>query len=341
MKLTTSLIALCAVAMTDFASAQEQRRSAAESAYVRLVFARSDRDGNGVVVAEEFPGSDEQFVAIDRNRNRKIEPSEWERSAMANDLVRARRANERAPRLRQDPIRLRMERLQNLSRFDRDRNGRIDRDEWLGTDRDFRNLDLDDNGRLDKNDRVLSQRAVARALPAEPRFQRRLRSAGELLEQFDQNGNGSLSQPEVRKSDFAHAFEWADQDLDGELSRAELERLARKSNQDVEQRRLGRARPQAFRPPFSAWDKDKNGRLETAEFLERKYLFPRIDQDRDASITREEIERYARSVEKTGFLDRFDLNDDGRVTFEEFGGPRGAFRRADTNGDGVVTKRDR
>ena len=58
-------------------------------------------------------------------------------------------------------------------------------------------------------------------------------------------------------------------------------------------------------------------------------------------MTPDEIERYRRSVEGATFLERFDLNDDGRVTLEEFGGSPAAFRRADQNGDGTVSLADR
>lgn len=333
----------CALALLLFGtslSAQDDR-TGQETLVLRFIFGRADANGDGVVEVDEFPGSEEQFREVDRNRNKKVDFEEFERSAMANDLIAARRANDLAPRPRLDPIRLRMERLQNLRRFDRNGNGTVERDEWNGAERDFRDLDLDSNGRLDKRDRALAARAAARALPADPEFRRPLGTVDEVLEESDGDRDGRIDRREAQKSDLAQPFDWADQNLDGHLDRSELQRLVRKSREVLEARRLGSARPRAFRPPFSAWDEDNNGRLETAEFKERKYLFSRIDQDRDAAITEVEIERYIRAVERTGFLDRFDLDDDGRVTAKEFGGPPGAFRRADKDGDGKVTRRDR
>ena len=83
------------------------------------------------------------------------------------------------------------------------------------------------------------------------------------------------------------------------------------------------------------------GQLEQDEWLQRPALFPRIDTDRSAAVTPDEIERYRRAVEGVTFLERFDLDDNGRVTLEEFGGSPESFRRADRNGDGVVSRRDR
>ena len=84
-----------------------------------------------------------------------------------------------------------------------------------------------------------------------------------------------------------------------------------------------------------------NRRLDTNEFVDHKELFVRIDCNRDSVITRDEIERYKKSVENESFLERFDLDGDGRVTLEEYGGPIEVFRRLDRNGDGVITSADR
>ena len=63
--------------------------------------------------------------------------------------------------------------------------------------------------------------------------------------------------------------------------------------------------------------------------------------NRDAHVTREEVERYKRSVEGNNFIEKHDLNGDGRVSLQEFGGSPDAFRRADRNGDGYISSRDR
>src|SRR5262249_40517925 len=99
--------------------------------------------------------------------------------------------------------------------------------------------------------------------------------------------------------------------------------------------------PRAVEIPFDAWDKNHDDKLDINEWVDFKPLFARIDANKDSVITREEIARYKRSVEGETFLERFDLDGDGRVTLAEFGGPVEVFRRLDRNGDGVISAADR
>jgi Ca2+-binding EF-hand superfamily protein len=92
---------------------------------------------------------------------------------------------------------------------------------------------------------------------------------------------------------------------------------------------------------FDVWDTDKDGRVRQNEWMGPRELFDRIDLDRDAAVSRDEVRRYELRVRGEDFVGRFDLDGDGRVTPAEFGGPTGAFRRADRNGDGVITRGDR
>lgn len=331
-------LALASIAAPEL---EAQRRTKEEAAYLKRIFDRSDSNKDGQIVGDEFPGSDDQFKAVDRNRNRKIDFKEWDGSAMANDLIAAQRANREAPRPRQNKDRLLFQRLKLIFRADPNNNGKITKKEWRGTESDFQALDLDRDGQIDKGDLALAERAARASDPELPDIDRRFPPYEELMKKLDRDKDGRLDRKEVRKDDLAQAFDYADMDADGKLDKGEIERVIRTVRERIEQRNRGDSRPTAWRPPFSAWDKNKDGRLETAEWIERKYLFPRFDQNRDAAVTEVEVERYARSVEGTTFIERFDLNDDGRVTLEEFGGPPGAFRRADTDGDGFVTKRDR
>ncbi len=107
----------------------------------------------------------------------------------------------------------------------------------------------------------------------------------------------------------------------------------------IRRRDLGAAddRPRAPDIAFATWDKDKDGRLDKEEF-EQRYLFVRVDLDRDGYVTKPEVERFKRGFEGTDFVSRFDLNGDGKVTPAEFGGASEVFRRLDRNGDGVVSR---
>jgi Ca2+-binding EF-hand superfamily protein len=66
-----------------------------------------------------------------------------------------------------------------------------------------------------------------------------------------------------------------------------------------------------------------------------------IDRNRDAVLSREEVEIFLREVNNTEFVKKYDANGDGRVTRAEFPGTDAVFERADRNGDGVVANNDR
>ncbi len=326
------------VALAPGATAQRED----DETFLKRVFRRYDPDGDGEVERKEYPGSDDQFASLDRNGDGHVDMEEFAKSGIARQLLSARRRAEEAPRERVDVDVLVLRRLEAAARFDQNRNGRIEQREWTGSPTAFAELDLDRNGVLDKADRNLARRrAPDQASATLPDRKSPPRPLEQLLKRADKDKDERLSERELDTTDLAGGFAWADTDRDGFLDMDEVQRLWRAVNELVQARTRGDARPQAWRVPFSSWDANDDGRLETAEWKERKYLFARIDQDRDAHVTPTEIERYRRSVEGATFLERFDLNDDGRVTLEEFGGSPAAFRRADQNGDGTVSRADR
>lgn len=327
---------LCAVAAGQ-AAAQVDRD------LVKRSFERLDEDGDGRLTREEFPGSDRQYQAMDRNRDKAVTLEEYSGSEIARRLVSASYRNRNEPRPRTTAAELAEQRLQWLSRFDGNRDGRITRQEWTGSSQAFATLDLDNDGIVDRNDLATAAAAAAETRePPLPDDAYRLPGVDELLERLDRDRNGALSMREAaRDRTLPRVFERADTNRDEELDREELTRLLDSVRERMQKRERERARPVPYKIPFSAWDKNDDGRLEQNEFLERRYLFARIDRNRDAAVTRDEVERYELMVTGDDFVERFDLDGNGRVTLEEFGGPPDAFRRADRNGDGSVTRADR
>ena len=234
-------------------------------------------------------------------------------------------------------------RLQHLSRFDKNKDGKVTKEEWTGTSEAFKSLDLDRNGVLDKRDRKTAKAYdTAYEEPDVTSIKTRLPRAEQLLKAYDKNKDGQLSKAEVQKDKvLPKVFDPGDTNNDKQLDARELRYLVGRVNAYVNMRNQGYARPRAWNVPFSAWDKNKDGRLDTKEWVQNKGLFKRIDVNRDAHVTKQEVERYKRSVEGRNFIEKHDLNGDGRVTLEEFGGSPNAFRRADRNSDGVISKRDR
>ncbi|MBI5852781.1 MAG: EF-hand domain-containing protein [Planctomycetes bacterium] len=310
---------------------------------IEQLFAAADRDKSGYLERLEFAGSDEQFAEVDVNKDKKLAKDELAKSDLVRRYLATMRRDDGAPRARVDADALALRRLQALKRFDPNQDGRVTRAEWQGDEGAFRELDLDGDGVLDGGDREVARKRLdgADTEPVLPEFKSALEGVEELVRRMDDDHDGELTRAEVKGTKVDDAFEWADRNRDGKLDPQELQRLVSEVARFVERRNRGNGRVESYRVPFGTWDKNGDGRIETGEWQGPAYLFPRIDQDRDAALTELEIRRYARSVEGRTFAERFDLNDDGRVTQDEFGGPPDAFRRFDRNGDGVVTSADR
>lgn len=310
---------------------------------LRDAYQRLDRNGDGRVERAEFPGSDAQFEALGAGADGAVSAEEFGRSPLGRQLVAARVADASQPRARADADALLERRIAAAERLDANRDGEVTPAEWTGDTRTFAELDLDADGDLDRADRAQARRRAPGAglAPQLPDFDSGLGGLDRLREELDRDGDGAISAQEARGNRLEAAFPWADLDRDGGLEAAELERLARAIAEQLRARDRGDGRPTAYRVPFSSWDDNGDRRIELAEWKGPKYLFPRIDADRDAALSEAEVARYVRSVEGTTFFERFDLDDDGRVTPAEFGGPPATFRRADRDGDGSVTNGDR
>ncbi|MCA8958310.1 MAG: EF-hand domain-containing protein, partial [Planctomycetes bacterium] len=174
-----------------------------------------------------------------------------------------------------------------------------------------------------------------------PRVRAALPGAAQLLAALGKDKDGNLSRKEVEGNPLAALLPHGDRNGDGMLDRRELDALIARVNRALAERDRGYGKPRAPVIPFKAWDKNHDGRLELKEFVSMKELFAAIDLNRDAAVTELELLRFKKSFEGSSFLDRFDLNGDGKVTREEFAGTRAAFDRADRNGDGVISARDR
>jgi Ca2+-binding EF-hand superfamily protein len=309
---------------------------------VQQQFTAFDTDQDGVLTRKEFAGSDKQFAQMDKDKDGKVTMAEFAASEVAQRFAKAAYQNQKEPRARVAAESLTLQRLSWLFRFDPDHDGKVTRAEWTGTEQAFVTLDVDNNGVLDKQDLADAKAAAPPAPPPVPEYRGELPGPDELLKRLDRDGDGRISGREFdRCKELLPFLALFDENKDSALDRAELQKFhdfvqKRRAEQERNQKR-----PQPYAVPFDEWDKDKNGRIELNEWQGPRNVFDRIDQNRDAAVTRDEVARYVRRVTGTDFFSRFDLNGDGKVTSEEFSGPETAWLRADRNGDGVVNKADR
>ena len=316
-------------------------RAQDDTKFLDEAFARMDADKDGILVRAEFPGSDRQFLAIDADKNGKATKKEFAASEVGKGLVRARYRSKDEPRERTTSKELLLRRFDALSRVDLNRDGKVTREEWNGTEIAFLELDLDGNGVLDKRDRT--EAAAEAPPPAEEMLEPKGEIPGldEWMKRFDKDGNAVLSNKEITDKWLRAAMPFFDKDGDGSLAETELRELLAEAMRRRQQADARRQRPQPYDVPFDAWDKDDDEKVRQNEWMGPLGLFAQIDADRDAAVSRDEVLRYKKRVLGQDFVERFDLDGDGKVTLAEFAGPTGAFRRADRSGDGSVTRQDR
>lgn len=330
------LPAVAAIAIAAIACAQS------DAEVVAAAFQRMDGDGNGLLERKEFPGSDEQFAQMDRKADGKVTREEFAASEVARRLLQARSRDRTEPRARVSADSLVSERLAVLSRWDPNGDGKVTRTEWKGSDEGFATLDLDGNGVLDRRDRAAAAAIDVVGPDSVPEWKGELPTADQVFERLDKDRNAAISPAEARAQKQLEAlFATADSDRDGTLTAREVEELLRGIRAGRDAVAARNARPQPFAVPFDEWDLDDDDRVQQNEWKGERALFERIDRNRDSAVDRAEVARYVKSVTGKDFLERFDLDGDGKVTAAEFDGSTDAFRRADRNGDGIVNRADR
>ncbi len=310
--------------------------------FLQAAFARLDANGDGLLQKKEFPGSDRQFDAVDADRDGKATFAEYRDSSVAKTLLKARYRGQQDAHARATTAALAPTRLLWLARIDSNRDGKVTRGEWNGTDEAFLQLDLDGNGVLDRRDRAEAAALAPPPPPELPEPKGDLAPPEELLRRCDRDHDGRIAGKELATDKWLQqATAFADLDGDGALTEPELRALYDAVQSRRRDQAMGRQRPVPYDVPFEAWDQDRDGKLRLNEWPAPRDLFTAIDLDRDAAINRDEVLRYRRRVTGDDFVARFDLDGDGKVSLTEFAGPPGAFRRADRSGDGFVTRADR
>jgi len=280
----------------------EQMRRRIEGLMKRL-----DKDGDGKIAGDEIPQRG-NWKRMDKNGDGAIDVEELSAGMQARGRGRGGDV------------------VKRLMAMDANKDGKIAKDEWKARPEGFARLDKDKDGFLTKPEieeiaKGMRRRGGWKRGPADALFRRmdadqdkritkeEWKLAPEMFDRFDANGDGAITEDEVLPKDPREPVPGAN----------------------------GSAR---F---FEKYDKNKDGKIDAAEFGNER-RFAAMDGDGDGALTKAEVEQAFDKrdrEEKMSFVDRFDLDRDGKVTREEFKGPAKYFDRLDKNGDGVIDEADR
>lgn len=177
--------------------------------------AEHDADGNGTLSREEFPGPDHAFARVDADGNGEITQDE----AAAAAQTRHERKGLRGERPANIDPKARWDRM--LEHSDVNGDGVIAEAEFNGPEHAFARLDANGDGMLTREE-VLS--AATRVRQRMEDGQGRGQVAPQLrwermLERFDTDGNGVISEAEFNGPE--HAFARLDVDGNGEITAEE------------------------------------------------------------------------------------------------------------------------
>jgi len=322
---------------------------------VTATFAQTDRNHDGVVTRDEFASplpvdsAEGRFGAMDRNNDGILTRSEWRADAFS--FRRADRNNDGRVTVDEyvnSPIvgsgNLRFDSL------DRNRNGHLNRNEWVGESLPFNVVDRNHDNAVSLDEYMNP--------PASGDAERRFAI-------LDRNGNGVVNRGEWRGETMN--FEAVDRNRDNRVTLEEYVSMASHGSgtgaSDLERR-------------FVQFDRDRDGVLSRSEWRDTTQ-FRRVDRNNDGRVTRQEYLYgnvvYERPVvddndgtsrstrfrelddNGNGYISRsewpydraeFDVLDrdrDGRLTSYEYSDTQlvsDEFRRMDYDGDGTLSRRE-
>jgi Ca2+-binding EF-hand superfamily protein len=205
--------------------------------------------------------------------------------------------------------------------MDTNRDGRISRAEWRGSDQSFRTHDWNGDGVL-SGDEV--RPGASRQWGEEDDFDQTRRPefrnwTERGFTNLDRNRDGRIERAEWFYD--REGFIRADRNRDGVLSRTEFLGL------DVDADREDR---------FEYLDVNNNGRVERSEWHGSRDAFDWLDRNNDGVLSRTEV--VGEDAEQSDLFGGLDANHDDVITPDEWQWSRRSFARQDQNGDGQLTR---
>lgn len=218
-----------------------------------------------------------------------------------------------------------------LRNHDANGDGKVERDEFRGSENEFDRRDANGDGVIDAAD--LAARRAGNGMAQATREERWQRA----LQAYDANGDGVLSAAEYPGPE--RTFNAIDRDGDGVVTSVEARQGARPTG--------AWRRPQT---PADRWesllercDADGDGAITAEEWPGRADAFERLDADGSGTISRNELEQMRPEARREPaeranpallLVRMMDENGDGRLSSNEW---QKAFDTTDGNGDNVVS----
>jgi Ca2+-binding EF-hand superfamily protein len=281
---------------------------------------RFDKNGDGQLTPDEFPekGGRIDLTKADRNRDGLVDLLELT-NALVGRMGRDRQRGGAAQRL-----------VRRMKQWDANGDGVIEREEWKGPESVFARIDADQDGKISPKETQRFTKEAGR------RWNNRVSDAA--FNRFDENGDGKIAADEWKsRPELFHRF---DVNGDGFITRGEL---TPKGPRGGRRAKMYDARSGKDSAAFLAkFDKNRDGKVSQEEFPHER-RFAEIDADSDGTLSETEIKDAMdkrQREENYDVFERLDLNQDGKITREEFTGPAAAFERLDRNNDGVIDKAD-
>ncbi len=208
--------------------------------------------------------------------------------------------------------------------LDKNRDGRITRDEWDGNSRSFQNHDWNGDGELSGNEvRPGRQRDTDLADHNPNTLERNLSWTRANFTSLDHNRDGRLS-----------ANEWH---FDLETFR----RVDANSNDSISlQEFLGEGIDDVRDDSFDNMDWNNNGRVERTEWFGGATEFNRLDRNRDGVLTRFEVVGSTASLDTYDQFQNLDYDRNGSLSRAEWHWSNATFASRDRNRDGMLSRQE-